>query len=363
MTNISNPSQALKNLLLMAGSVAFAVLLLEGALRLFYETPPIWKEPQVQHLHSPLLGWVLPANTHHFFSIDMPVSINSAGLRDDEIPMEKPPGEMRVLALGDSFTFALGVAFEDIWAQRLETLLKEQGPIRDVQVINAAVAGYNTRQELIYLLAEGFSWQPDAIVVAFYWNDLLDNEPPLPDPATTPRLAPGEGVLPRDQQTHTLPSWLRDGLRRSLVLYLSVNRAKGLWASFHPPQTPLVAVQRALLEGDRETLAPYLRVTEQRLLEIASAARQRQVPVVLVYFPDEGEVVRPGRGFQIPAWLGEVWRTTGMPFVDLGAPFVASRQAGKNPFLPYDLHPNATGMDIAAHAMLPVITSLEPREH
>jgi lysophospholipase L1-like esterase len=349
----------MKNLSLLLGAVVFALLLLEGVLRLFYAPPPIWRAPQVQHLHSPLLGWVLPANTRHFFSIDVPVSINSAGLRDDEIPMAKPPGQLRILALGDSFTFALGVAFEDLWVQRLERLLAEETPGRGVQVINAAVAGYNTRQELIYVLAEGLSWQPDAIIVAFYWNDLLDNEPALPDPATTPRLAPDQETLSRDQQRHTLPPWLRDGLRRSLVLYLSVNRAKGLWAGFHPDDTPLVSVQRALLGNDEAALAPYLRATETRLLEIASAARERHVPVVLVYFPDEAEVVRPGQGFPLASWLEGIWAPTGMPFVDLGAPFVASRRAGANPFLPYDLHPNATGMDLAARALLPAIASLE----
>ena len=46
----------MKNLLLLTASLAFAFALMEGVLRLFYEPPPLWKEPQIQHLHSPLLG-------------------------------------------------------------------------------------------------------------------------------------------------------------------------------------------------------------------------------------------------------------------------------------------------------------------
>ena len=114
-----------KNLVLFAVSVGMALLLTEWALRQFYEVPPIWREPQMKHLESPLLGWVQPANSRSY-SIDAPVSINSAGLRDDEIPREKPDGEFRILALGDSFTFALGVRLEDIWAQQLERILKER---------------------------------------------------------------------------------------------------------------------------------------------------------------------------------------------------------------------------------------------
>ncbi len=183
-------------MVLAALSLGIALVLTECVLRLFYEPPPIWRDPQVKHLESPLLGWV-HAPSSHGYSIDVPVSINSAGLRDEEIPPEKPAGEIRILALGDSFTFALGVRHEEIWAQQLERILNERLAPQRFRVINTGVAGYNTRQELIYLLHDGYGWDPDLVIVGFYWNDLIGNEPALPALDSTPRIAPGVASTPR----------------------------------------------------------------------------------------------------------------------------------------------------------------------
>jgi lysophospholipase L1-like esterase len=334
-----------KNLVLLAVSVGVALLLTEGALRLFYEVPPIWREPQIKHLESPLLGWVQPANSR-FYSIDAPASINSAGLRDDEIPREKPDGEVRILALGDSFTFALGVRLEDIWPQQLERILNERQAPQRFQVINAGVAGYNTRQELIYLLHDGYGWDPDLIVVGFYWNDLLGNEPPLPALDSTPRVAPGTEAL--GEPNHLLPAWIRNPLRQSLVLYLPVTRAQLVWQMLHLPEDRLSAVQRAILTGDEAFLEPYWRATETRLLEIARSAKERGIPALLLVFPMENLVRRSDSGAAFVGRLRRIWVPTGMPLVDVTPAYIEARRRGDNPFLPYDLHPDASGMTIAA---------------
>lgn len=335
-----------KNLVLLAVSIGVALLLTEAALRLFYEVPPIWREPQMKHLESPLLGWVQPANSH-FYSIDAPASINSAGLRDDEIPREKPDGEVRILALGDSFTFALGVRHEDIWAQQLERILNERQAPKRFQVINAGVAGYNTRQELIYLLDEGYSWDPDLVIVAFFWNDLIGNEPPLPALDSTPRLAPGAAVR-EEQDHHFLPPWIRDPLRQSLVIYLPVTRAQLVWQMFSPPEDRASRVQRAILTGDEAFLEPYWLATETRLLEIARSGKERGVPVLLLVFPMENLIKRSDPGVAFVGRLRRIWEPTGMPLVDVAPAYIDARNRGENPFLPYDLHPDASGMKIAA---------------
>jgi hypothetical protein len=53
--------------------------------------------------------------------------------------------------------------------------------------------------------------------------------------------------------------------------------------------------------------------------------------------------------------LRELWAPTGMPFIDLEPAYRAALVAGHNPFLPYDLHPNALGMQIAAEHLLDAI--------
>lgn len=338
-----------RNLLLLACSLGFVAALLEVALRFVFPVPPTWRDPQVRHLESPLLGWVLPPNSSAY-TIDAPVSVNSHGLRDDEFPREKPEGEIRVLALGDSFTFPMGVRFEDSYVQQLERKLGERFFPRPVQVINAGVAGYKTSHELVYLLAEGLDFEPDLVTVGFYWNDLIGNDPPLPDLATTPRLLPDARLKPRSERW--LPSWIRDPLRKSVLLYQTTIRAKRLLSRLkNAPPTALQQMQRALLEGDRAALETHWEATGRRLLEIQRAAAEAGAPTVLLAFPMEA-LVRAEDPPRLEAEeLSRIWEPTGMPFIDLQPAYRRALEAGENPYLPYDLHPNAVGMRIAADAV------------
>jgi lysophospholipase L1-like esterase len=343
------------NVLLAGATLLVAAGAGECAMRLAFPRPPRWVEPQTKHLESPLLGWVLPPGTRSY-TIDAPVSVNALGLRDDEIPRAKPPGERRVLALGDSFTFALGVRFEDLYVQQLERLLAADGG-SPVQVVNAGVAGYNTRQELIYLLADGLSLGPDLVTVGFYWNDLVGNEPALPDLARTARVADAASLYESGEreQRHLIPGALRDRLRSSVLLYQVVIRSKMVLALLRPPTDPYFLVQKALLEGDAAYLEPFWRTTGGRLLEIAEACRARGVPVVLLVFPDENWVRRDWPSLAYGERLREIWAPTGMSFVDLTSAYRDALEAGVNPFLDYDQHPNASGMRIAAEALHRVI--------
>ena len=336
-------------------STLFAVVFMELALRLIYEPAPEWIEPQVRHDRSPLLGWVLPRNEKEAYTIDALVQTNSLGLRDDEIPLVKPEGEVRVLSLGDSFTFALGVEFDDLYVQKLERQLNAVSDNASFQVINAGVAGYNSRQERIYLLAQGLDLDPDLITVGFYWNDLIANEQPLPDLESIP-LRSVEPELHGDGRGHALPSWLRNSLRRSLFLYTTVTRGKTAMAMLlgDPPQGS-ARVQPALLSGDEEFLAPYWEATAEHLQAIAAIGRERGIPVILVAFPMENQI----RGqYDEMVWgekLKAIWAPTGFPLIDLEAAYRDALNGGENPFLPYDLHPGEHGMDLAADSLYEVI--------
>lgn len=333
----------------MALSILISLVLIEASLRLLYEVPPDWEEPQTQHLLDSQLGWILPQNDRSF-TIDAPVETNALGLRDDEIPIAKPPGETRILALGDSFTFALGVRFEDLYVQRLERKLNGEQPGRKFQVINAGVAGYNTTQELVFLLADGLRYEPDLITIGFYWNDLLGNDKPLPvidGPIQRDLMKESESA----DAGHLLPAFIRNQLRRSLVLYLGVTRAKNLVAALGQPENALVGIQRDILEGDAAALDRYWPATGARLREIAATAAERGIPVLLVSFPMENQVRQPSPSPAYADALRAEWEPTGMPMIELEAAYRTSLEAGSNPYLPYDLHPGPIGMQIAADAI------------
>ncbi|NRA95773.1 MAG: SGNH/GDSL hydrolase family protein [Planctomycetes bacterium] len=107
------------------------------------------------------------------------VRINSLGFRDEEFPASKPDGEYRVLAVGDSFTFGLGVQGEDTWPQQLEGMLAD---VRggSVEVINAgfAAGSHYPPGYVGWIGQHGLALDPDVVVIGLCLNDLGD--PPIP---------------------------------------------------------------------------------------------------------------------------------------------------------------------------------------
>nr|MBP9748618.1 hypothetical protein [Patescibacteria group bacterium] len=74
------------------------------------------------------------------------IVVNGQGLREDvDIRIPKPLEEYRVLVLGDSFTMGGTQDASSTFVALSERYLQESG--KQVEVINAGVAGYNTVQE------------------------------------------------------------------------------------------------------------------------------------------------------------------------------------------------------------------------
>jgi lysophospholipase L1-like esterase len=101
----------------------------------------------------------------------VPVAFNSLGLRDAERTPQPAPGALRILAIGDSVTFGMGVAQEQTYPRQLESLLsRERGA--PVEVLNMGMPGYNTRHQLAQLRELGLSLQPKIVVLGFLYNDV-----------------------------------------------------------------------------------------------------------------------------------------------------------------------------------------------
>ena len=97
---------------------------------------------------------------------------NGQGLREDhEIPFEKPPGELRVLFLGDSCTFGYGLLHHEGFVYQVEAKLRSEFPQVRLECINAGVPGYTLFQGVRFLETRGFRYHPDLIVLNFGWND------------------------------------------------------------------------------------------------------------------------------------------------------------------------------------------------
>ncbi|MCC6142224.1 MAG: hypothetical protein IT368_00305, partial [Candidatus Hydrogenedentes bacterium] len=75
----------------------------------------------------------------------------------------------RILCLGDSTTFGLGVNDDDTWPHQLQMILGAHR--KDVQVLNAGVSGYSSLQGLAALRDTGVLFAPQLVIVTFGYND------------------------------------------------------------------------------------------------------------------------------------------------------------------------------------------------
>lgn len=95
------------------------------------------------------------------------VSTNSLGFRGPEVG-EK--GETyRILILGDSTTYGIGVNDDETWPFFLQEALDPSG--QHIEVINGGFPGASSLQGLYVLLKKGLLLEPDLVMVGFGLND------------------------------------------------------------------------------------------------------------------------------------------------------------------------------------------------
>lgn len=98
-------------------------------------------------------------------------TIDSLGLRSPEA-LATPKQAFRILALGDSQTFGLGVAQHETFCARLAFRLTQPGG-RQVAVLNAGVPSYGTYEELWKLERVAPLVRPDLVLVVVHLDNAL----------------------------------------------------------------------------------------------------------------------------------------------------------------------------------------------
>jgi lysophospholipase L1-like esterase len=157
----------LANLAVMAVAALIPCLIAEAGLRLV--APPADSEALWRKLPSPVEWSGRPhANGLH---TGVQVAFNAFGLRDAERSPQPAPGTLRVLALGDSVTFGMGVPQDLTYPRQAEALLS-QARGAPVEVLNMGMPGYNTIHQLAQLRELGLALQPKVVVVGFLYNDI-----------------------------------------------------------------------------------------------------------------------------------------------------------------------------------------------
>lgn len=266
---------------------------------------------------------------------------NSLGYRDRERSPAKPPGTRRVVALGDSFSWGVGVEFEDAWPQRLERgLARHRGEAWEV--VNLSREGMNTVEQAEQLATEGLAYQPDLVVLGYCLNDSED------EGAAETRRARDWEALRRERESR--PPGLLD---RSALYRLASGRI------------------RATLEN-RRRIAAYRSQYDpgysgwiagrSALRRMVGLTRERRVGLLVVIFPLFGNPLDERYPFaEIHAEVGRAAREAGARVLDLlpayrGLNWEVLVVDGAN-----DEHPNEIAHRIAANVLVSALDELQPR--
>jgi lysophospholipase L1-like esterase len=159
----------LDNLLILKPDDALIWKNLPNARRAYVDIfTPVWKDSDRMALLRRFAPW-LPAEFRH--SPVWRISLNDDGFRSAPIVAAKRPGVLRVACIGDSWTFGMNVNQDQAYPARLESLLRQQTPQKDVEVMNFGVLGYSSFQGLELLRRRVLDLRPDVLVIGFGMND------------------------------------------------------------------------------------------------------------------------------------------------------------------------------------------------
>ena len=92
------------------------------------------------------------------------------GFRSSDAAVDEPGSRQRLLVLGDSQTYGLGVSNGATFCDRIVESQRSS-----IALVNAGCNGYGTRNSLAVLHHFGAQWRPDRVWLVFFWNDLEDD--------------------------------------------------------------------------------------------------------------------------------------------------------------------------------------------
>ena len=132
--------------------------------------------------YNPLLYYAgMPNHQYHHktFEFNVAYEQNEFGFRTPNVSFEKPRNTYRIVILGDSYTYGLGVEDAEVYARQLEvrfnTFFKSTSSPRRVQVINLGISNRAIGDYLAFYQSVGIRYQPDLTIVSFFeGNDVSD---------------------------------------------------------------------------------------------------------------------------------------------------------------------------------------------
>lgn len=361
----------LRRIVLLLASLAFAGLLGEGLVRLWFGWRSGWATWDGSLTmsgaigdHDPTLGYRLTPGAEGRIrgpEFDVVLKINGQGMRmDSEVTNEKPPGKRRILVFGDSFSFGHGVRTGERYSDVLASLLD------GVEAVNSAVWASGTDQQYLLFRERVAEFPADLVILGYLVENIVRNgrDGMLNDADTMsgkPRfvLKDGELVLtnvpvPRELRAIAaaerkeetgrgtgIPIPFKDFLRRHSALYKLMHRSL-----------------RGIVQGRSGAAAepfpeyredgPAWQVTRALFRKFHEECRARGTEFLLVIIPTHDYAAGSPAALTPFTMVAGACQADGIPCLDL---LPALRAAGEPVHYRMDQHLNAAGHRVAARAI------------
>ena len=252
----------------------------------------------------------------------------------------------RIVVLGDSFTFGMGVEAEDGYVAQLEDLLRQQRG--DVQTINLGVIAYAFWHYVELLDDRVLDFDPALVVIGMFIDDILRPEEPA-------------SVVPRrsfeSTQVDEYSQWRLINVYRNLVTWLearyrsqrgaeylrSIERRRE-WIGPTEPENDYYRVQTGRL--DTSVYTAFRRAVER----LGAWSRTHETPILVVLIPDSTQLGSPERQVVNRQVERELARAA-IPFLDVTPLFERVADPRTLFLFPIDAHTNAAGHALIAEAI------------
>ncbi len=302
---------------------------------------------------KPNMDVLLEGHPDFTFSVHTnPLGFEEIGFREDG-----PVHDVYAVAVGDSFTFGIGVNDSSGW---VEVLQSELG----LEVVNMGLPSASTLQYTRMLERYGLALQPQVILYEYYPADLIENTWfNMWLEAGSPGGAYHWQEWRDKSETGNWFQSLRLFLEKnSITVNLLLIPLKAIYHALPAEANPSSGEDTYVFQGTvatREELDASQSLVRESILEAQRLARQSGAQLVVVLFPTKDQIAG---AVSTSGELGMDWvlafcEANSIRCLDLTPAFLEHAAAGEALYFPIDGHWNEQGNRLAASLMCEYLTA------
>lgn len=329
----------------IAVALLLAAMLAEAMVRLAFPGFPGFRVPQIEHQPVDGLGFEMVPNQVGYTTASR-ATINALGLRGPELRAAGAHAR-RVLCLGDSITFGVGVDDDAPYPRQLEQLLAGAWPGERAEVLNAGVQRYFTYQELDQLRKLWPVLRPQVVTLGVYPNDIGERPASI-----SAREYENEREMAASSFRRRFPL-----LYRLIKSSAAVELAKNVYLSRTAGES---TVSRAFAGQASARDERRWSGFERELTAFAELSRTLGFMPVVVAVPARPQIRQDLPQSLYPRRVLDAAHRLGLAATSPVDRFTASLRGGADPYLPWDDHLSEVGHRLVAEALRDEILRVAP---